>query len=94
MNLSFTGFSENQRPVYDVYYVLDLSPTFVEKLRKELHQVFTEGVAHDAIVIGHGDWRPDYYDRTYQLTPVSLQLILTIKFSVLKFNFSCKKSNF
>jgi hypothetical protein len=38
--------------------------------------VFAEGAAHDAVLVGHGDWKPDEEggvagaDRTNQLTPV------------------------
>ena len=38
--------------------------------------MFAEGAAHDAVLVGHGDWKPDEEggvagaDRTNQLTPV------------------------
>jgi hypothetical protein len=49
---------------------------YIDLMRNELNQVFTEGVAHDAIIVGHGDWRIDpvaqhaSVDRQLQLTPV------------------------
>ena len=64
------GFLENTRPVYDVYYVLDLSPDSAEMIQGSLDRIFVDGVAHDAILVGHGDWKDDEgFDRTLQLTP-------------------------
>jgi hypothetical protein len=46
----------------------------------ELNRIFTEGGAHDAIIIGHGDYRLDpvtkdpTVDRIIQLTPVLSEL--------------------
>ncbi len=45
--------------------------------------MFAEGVAHDAVLVGHGDWKPDEEggvagaDRTNQLTPVIYREIET-----------------
>ncbi len=50
----------------------------------ELNRIFTEGGAHDAIIIGHGDYRLDpvtkdpTVDRIIQLTPVLSQTYLIL----------------
>ncbi len=47
--------------------------------------MFAEGAAHDAVLVGHGDWKPDEEggvagaDRTNQLTPVIYRGIETEK---------------
>ncbi len=57
--------------------MIDLSPLYIELMRNEINQIFLDGVAHDAIVIGYGDWKPDpvtqnnIKDRMIQLTPVT-----------------------
>ena len=67
------GFAENTKPIYDVYYVLDLYPKLAEQYMDVIDQIFVDGAAHDAIVVGHGDFRYDddeVPDRTLQLIPV------------------------
>ena len=60
-----------------MYYFLDLSPEYAEVFGNELNRIFTDGGAHDSIIIGHGDYRIDpvtkdpTVDRIVQLTPVS-----------------------
>ena len=59
-----------------MYYFLDLSPEFAEPYLNELNKVFTDGAAHDAVIVGYGDYRIDpttndpMTDRINQLTPV------------------------
>ena len=71
LKISFANVS-----VYDVYYLIDLSPPFIELVRSTLNQIFVDGVARDAIIIGHGDFKVDpiiqdaSLDRALQLTPV------------------------
>ncbi len=74
--MSITGFTENPRPEYDVYFMIDLAPLDIDYLKNDINQIFTEGVAHDAIIIGHGDWKFNpltqdaFLDRQLQLTLV------------------------
>jgi hypothetical protein len=62
--------------VYDVYYMIDLAPELIDFAKPTLDQIFSDGVAHDAIVVGHGDFiiDPDIQDssldRALQMTPV------------------------
>ena len=77
-SLSSSGYHENPRPEYDVYYFLDLSPEVAGAYFNELNKVFTDGAAHDAVIVGHGDYKIDpatndpTTDRINQLTPVTL----------------------
>ena len=66
---------ENPKPVYDVFYFIDLSPQYPEFVADSLNRIFVDGIAHDAVIVGHGDWRLDQtgisvFDRALQLTPV------------------------
>jgi hypothetical protein len=38
-----SGFYENPRPDYDVFYFLDLSPEYADAFGYEFHRMFAEG---------------------------------------------------
>ena len=76
VGFNFTGLLENPKPVYDVFYLIDLSPDYIELVRDGFNKIFADGVAHDAVIVGHGDWVVDQtglsiIDRALQLTPVT-----------------------
>ena len=70
------SFMENPLPVYDAIYAIDISIPYGTQHQEEFDALFS-GIARDAIIIGHGDWRPDAQysdmgiDRVNHLTPVS-----------------------
>ena len=37
-----SGFTENPRPEYDVYYIIDLAPAFIDYLGNDMDEVITK----------------------------------------------------
>ncbi len=58
----------------------DMDSEFVVRYRKELDQMFADGIVQESILIGHGDWIPDpvyqdtWIDRSHQLTQVQQKI--------------------
>ena len=44
--------------------MIDLAPELVDFFKPTLDKIFTDGLAHDAVIIGHGDYiiDPDIQD--------------------------------
>ena len=61
--------------------MIDLAPELVDFFKPTLDKIFTDGLAHDAVIIGHGDYiiDPDIQDssldRAFQMTPVFYALL-------------------